>query len=137
MKSNDVEYIPLYVAITYLLNPFSILNCVGQTTTVWSNFFLALYFFGLSRRLKVLTCFALALEVQRNLYPFVLIVPAVLVFSRLQPKKGEQANKEIQYGMHEMISTTLLFALILGGLYYIAFLIMADWKFIDSTLGFM
>jgi GPI-anchor transamidase subunit U len=134
IKYSDLENIPLYVAIAYLLNPYSILNCVGQTTTVWSNFLLALYFFGLSRRLKVLTCFALALEVQRNLYPFVLIVPAVLMFS--ERRVGKKAG-DVAHGRVAIATTTLLFTVILGGLYYVSFLIAKDWKFLDSTLGFI
>jgi GPI-anchor transamidase subunit U len=134
IKHSDLENIPLYVAIAYLLNPYSILNCVGQTTTVWSNFLLALYFFGLSRRLKVLTCLALALEVQRNLYPFVLIVPAVFMFS--EQRFGKKVT-DVTHGRFAMVTTTLLFGLILGGLYYVSFLIAKDWKFFDSTLGFM
>lgn len=37
-----------WVFMAYLLNPFIIANCLGQTTTIYGNFLLAFTMFGLA-----------------------------------------------------------------------------------------
>lgn len=112
--------------MSYLFNPYSILNCVGQTTTVWSNFLLALFFFGITKRSKLLTVVALAMETQNNFYPFILIVPAVLAFTK------ESKNKLAEGGF-----LIALYIAMIAGLNWISFKITGNWSFVDSTIGFM
>lgn len=47
LKERDLFYPPRYVVAIYLFNPYTIFNCVGQTTTVFGNFFLALHLVGM------------------------------------------------------------------------------------------
>lgn len=47
LGGSDFVVPPYYVAIVYLYNPFTVFNCVGQTTTVFCNLFLALFLYGL------------------------------------------------------------------------------------------
>lgn len=126
LKAEDGNTIPLYTIVAYLFNPYSILSCVGQTTTVWSNLLLAIFFYSMTRKWSLPTIVALALETQRNFYPFVLIVPAVLVLTKDSKKK--------------ILSGTIIvvfYCLAVTGLNFAAFSITNNWKFIDSTLGFM
>uniref|UniRef100_U5EXN7 Putative major facilitator superfamily permease n=1 Tax=Corethrella appendiculata TaxID=1370023 RepID=U5EXN7_9DIPT len=127
IQSDDEHSLPFYIALTYLFNPFTIMNCVGQTTTVWSNFLLALMLFALSKRLKFLTCLSLALEVQMNIYPFVLIIPIAIYLAKFNEK-----NKFLDIFV---TISTFLGAFI--GLNYTGFVIVGDWSFIDSTYGFI
>lgn len=127
ISEDDKSNVPVFTAIAYIFNPYSILSCVGQTTTVWSNFLLALFFCGVSKRSKLLACLALALETQRNFYPFVLLIVAIITFSN---DKGKKFTVEAPV-------LALLYAACLSGLYYLAFQIIGSWKFVDSTLGFM
>lgn len=119
--------IPATVAIAYLFNPYAVFNCVGLTTTVWSNFLLAAFFWSLSRRNTLLTCLALALETQRNFYPFVLIVPAVLMLSE---RRGP-----IRWLCAVQIFNA--YALLLAVLNVLGFLIVGNWSFLYATYGFM
>lgn len=126
LKAEDGNTIPLYTIVAYLFNPYSILSCVGQTTTVWSNLLLAIFFYSMTRKWSLPTIVALALETQRNFYPFVLIVPAVLVLTKDSKSK--------------ILSGTIIvvfYCLAVTGLNFAAFSITNNWKFIDSTLGFM
>lgn len=125
-NENDINDVPFYCALAYLFNPYSILNCVGQTTTVWSNLILSLMVYALSKELKIMCLILLALETQRNFYPFILIVPIALAFS--ENSKSKNLSR---------LMTILLFASIFGGLNYLAFIQMGSWKFIDSTYGFI
>lgn len=117
----------MYVAMAYLFNPYSVLNCVGLTTTVWSNFLLAGFFYFLSQRNTVLSCLFLSLETQRNFYPFVLIVPAMLILG----KSGDRLNKA------KMAQVFFIYAGIFVGLNYGAFYLLQDWNFLNATFGFM
>lgn len=47
LKGQDFVLPPYYVAAAYLFNPFTIFNCVGMTTTVFCNFCLAAFLYGL------------------------------------------------------------------------------------------
>ncbi|KXJ69629.1 hypothetical protein RP20_CCG026370 [Aedes albopictus] len=55
ISPDDVRAVPYYVALAYMFNPYSILNCVGQTTTVLSNFLLALFLLGIWRTCSIRT----------------------------------------------------------------------------------
>ncbi|KAG4074147.1 hypothetical protein HA402_014352 [Bradysia odoriphaga] len=127
IKTTDLTEIPVYVAMAYLFNPYSVLNCVGLTTTVWSNFLLAGFFYCLSRKNTVFSCLFLSLETQRNFYPFVLIVPAMLILSR----SGEKLNKA------KMVQVLVIYLSTFVGLNFGAFYLIQDWNFLNATFGFI
>ncbi|XP_058818659.1 phosphatidylinositol glycan anchor biosynthesis class U protein [Topomyia yanbarensis] len=122
----DLESIPFYVALAYMFNPYTILNCVGQTTTVMSNFLLALFLLGMSYRLRLIACVALALETQMNIYPCVLIIPAALFIAE------HHKNRWLS-----VVNTCLTFIAALLWLNYASYKIMGDWSFVDATYGFI
>ncbi|XP_055639754.1 phosphatidylinositol glycan anchor biosynthesis class U protein [Toxorhynchites rutilus septentrionalis] len=126
ISKDDLEYIPYYVALAYMFNPYSILNCVGQTTTVLSNFLLALFLLGTSYRLRIIACVALALETQINIYPCVLIIPSALFIAE------HDKNKTLS-----IIATCLTFLLAFLAVNGAAFGIIGDWSFLDATYGFI
>lgn len=126
MKECDLTEIPFYCALAYLFNPYSILNCVGKTTTVFSNLLLSLMVLALSRQQKFLCLLTLALETQRNFYPMILIVPIALAFS--ESSKAKIVSRT---------ATIITFFGILFGLQYLSFQLMGSWKFLDSTYGFI
>ena len=126
MQSSDLIDIPLYCALAYLFNPYSILNCVGKTTTILSNFLLSATLLTLSKDMKVPCLVALALETQKSFYPFILIVPVALSFS-----EKSKSKTMVRF------MTVLFFSGILFGLHYISYIQMNSWKFLDSTYGFM
>lgn len=126
MQAEDLTEIPFYCALAYLFNPYSILNCVGQTTTIWSNLLLSVMLYALSKRQRLLCLVALALEAQKNFYPIILVVPIALTFSESSKSK--------------ILSRTFTIATFIGilvGLQYLSFQLMGNWKFLDSTYGFI
>lgn len=123
LKPNDMNEIPIFVFITYLLNPFSILSCIGLSSTVFSNFFLATSFFFMSKQ-QLLPCLLfLALETTRNLYPVVFIAPIVLVFG-----KKKTINS---------LMVACMFISMICIISYINYAIMGSWTFLNGTLGFV
>lgn len=134
IKLEDLVDAPSLVAVAYLFNPYSVLNCVAQTTTVWSNLFLAAYFYSMSRKNAVLCCTFLALETIRNLYPFILIVPAAIYLSK---KDGEKVDGEAAFNWSGFSKIIGLFLFTLFGLNLMGSYVLNDWTFLDSTYGFM
>lgn len=47
LSQEELNMAPLYVVSAYLFNPYTVVSCVAQTTTVFANFFLAVYFYSL------------------------------------------------------------------------------------------
>lgn len=139
IKYNDLVDIPAFVALAYLFNPYAIFNCVGQTTTVWSNLFLAAFFYFLVRKQTFLCCLFLALETQRNLYPIELIIPAALYLSSREVKDEDAIDliENTSFKWPILFGVILKFGLILAGLHGISYFIVNDWSFLDATYGFM
>lgn len=130
LSDSSVHTVPHYVLIAYLFNPYSIMNCVGQTMTVWSNFLLAGFLLGLSRRHLILSAVFLALEVQQNLYPLVLCVPLVI--------NHATAEKERRCNWSKAALASAVVAGVLGVVAHLNFALNGqEWSFIDSTFGFM
>lgn len=119
---DDAINVPKYVALAYLFNPFSILNCVCLTSTVFANLFLCLFFYAFVTQKPILSSIALTLTVQQNIYPITLLVPACVHFHHC--KKSWKLF---------LLSFFVFYSLFL---YFCLFLMNYDTSFIESTYGF-
>lgn len=139
IQMSDLIDVPIFVLIAYLFNPYTIFNCVAQTTTVWSNVFLAGFFYFLSRKHLLPCCLCLALETQRNFYPIVLFVPAALYFSRCQMERTDEAdpNENTIVSWKHIVRVSSVFLVTLAITHSVAYAITNDWTFLDATYGFM
>lgn len=139
IKYSDLVDIPVYVALVYLFNPYAIFNCVGQTTTVWSNLFLAGFFYFLIRKQALLCCLCLALETQRNFYPVELIIPAALYLSSYEVKDDDAVDliENTTFKWRDVFIVIGKFSIILAALHFVCYCIVNDWNFMDATYGFM
>lgn len=139
IQVTDLVDVPGLVLIAYLFNPYTIFNCVAQTTTVWSNVFLAGYFYFLSRKQLLPCCLCLALEAQRNFYPIVLIVPAALYLSQVEIERtdGADSDERTTFSWKRIARVSLAFLGTLGVTHSAAYAIANDWTFLDATYGFM
>lgn len=100
-----------------------------MTTTVWSNLFLAAFFFAMSHRNVLLSCLFLALETQRNFYPFVLIVPCVLILS------DDRSGRASRIGKGARVCLVYV-AMMLAGVYF-GIVMIKNHSFLRATYGFM
>nr|XP_036226499.1 phosphatidylinositol glycan anchor biosynthesis class U protein [Bactrocera oleae] len=126
VQASDMDVIPRCVLLAYLFNPLSLLSCAGLTSTVFSNFLLALVLYFLVQRHLIPCVICLALETMRNLYPLVLIAPVVLVFT--------QRSKSTTAGAIGVLALFAAACLAITGFNYA---IIHSWSFIDATLGFI
>ena len=117
-----------HVAAVYLLNPFIILNCVGLTTTVFTNFLLSLTLFSMIKRSTFFSCLSISLLTIQGLYPMTLIVPATIYIAQ------EKQEKDRFFVIGKVVLT---FCSFLAALFYISYLIMGSFSFLRSTIGFI
>lgn len=122
-SGSDKLDIPELVIVAYLFNPLTVLSCVGMTSTVFSNLFLAAFLYCLTKGLLLPCLLILAFETVRSFYPVVLLAPLLLTFS----------GRSIRSGF--LIS--LLFAACCLVISVANFFVLNSWNFLDGTLGFM
>ncbi|XP_015119674.1 phosphatidylinositol glycan anchor biosynthesis class U protein [Diachasma alloeum] len=118
----------LYVPAAYLFNPFIVLNCVGLTTTVFTNLLFSATLLSMIKKSKVGSCFLIALVTLQGLYPMALMVPATIYIAKDLPE-GKR--------LLPITQMVLLFSFFIGSLFYLSFLIMGNWNFIGNTMGFI
>ncbi|EDW37217.1 GL26132 [Drosophila persimilis] len=122
--NDDDNYdIPELVLIAYLFNPLTVLSCIGLTSTVLSNLFLALFLYFLTKGLLLPCIFLLAFETVRSFYPIVLMAPLLLVFARRSFAGG--------------VILSVLFAVACLIIAAASYLVIESWSFLDGTLGFI
>jgi len=125
MDDKDFAIPPSYVAAAYLFNPYTVFNCVGFTTTVFANFFMALFLTGLMYGNLLISALALAICISQNLYPILLISPMFLQFLNVE----KSLNKAIS-----AIIGVAWFGLVLT---YWSYYIYGNWNFLNDTYGFI
>lgn len=118
----------LYIPAAYLLNPFIVSNCVGLTTTVFTNFLLSIALYSMIRRSIVWCSFSIALLTLQGLYPITLIVPATIYIANVKSGNSNGLN---------IVKILITFFTILIALFYISYYIMGSWSFLQSTIGFI
>lgn len=117
----------MYVSAGYLFNPYIILNCVGHTTTVFTNLLYSIALISMIRCSMFWSCLSISLLTLQGLYPISLIVPAVIYIARSNSIKKKR----------NIIIFLLMFASMLTALFCISYYIMGSWSFIWNTLGFI
>lgn len=116
----------LYVCAGYLFNPYIILNCVGLTTTVFTNLLYSIALVSMTRRSILWSCTSIALLTMQGLYPISLMVPATIYVA------GASKDKR-----NSIVTMLITFMSILAVLVAISYYILGSWSFLQSTIGFI
>uniref|UniRef100_A0A8C0W2D4 Phosphatidylinositol glycan anchor biosynthesis class U protein n=1 Tax=Castor canadensis TaxID=51338 RepID=A0A8C0W2D4_CASCN len=74
----EMRYIPLKVALFYLLNPYTVLSCVAKSTCAINNTLIAFFILTTIKGSAFLSAMFLALATYQSLYPITLFVPGLL-----------------------------------------------------------
>lgn len=118
----------LYVSAGYLFNPYIILNCIGLTTTVFTNLLYSIALVSMTRRSILWSCISIALLTLQELYPISLMVPATIYVAGAAGDKTKKIS---------VITMLIVFVSILGALFAVSYYIMGSWSFLGSTIGFI
>ncbi|EFA07117.1 phosphatidylinositol glycan anchor biosynthesis class U protein [Tribolium castaneum] len=87
LSGSDFVNSPVFVASAFLFNPYTIFNCVGQSTVVFHNFFIALFLFCMLSGSVILSVLSLAICTMMSFYPIVLIIPLFLYSNGIYKSK--------------------------------------------------
>ncbi|XP_036101125.1 phosphatidylinositol glycan anchor biosynthesis class U protein isoform X2 [Molossus molossus] len=80
----EMRYIPLKVALFYLLNPYTVLSCVAKSTCAINNTLIAFFILTTIKGSAFLSAIFLALATYQSLYPLTLFVPGLLYLLQRQ-----------------------------------------------------
>lgn len=80
----EMRYIPLKVALFYLLNPYTVLSCVAKSTCAINNTLIAFFILATIKGSAFLSAIFLALATYQSLYPITLFVPGLLYLLQRQ-----------------------------------------------------
>lgn len=127
LSEEELSMAPLYVVSAYLFNPYTVVSCIAQTTTVFANFFLAVYFYSLLHGYREICGISLAFSTLQSVYTAVLIVPACI----------HTAHQHKNRKLYHIMKTVISFAVSLVILVYICSSIAGGWHFLYSTFGFV
>uniref|UniRef100_A0A3Q2CC41 Phosphatidylinositol glycan anchor biosynthesis, class U n=1 Tax=Cyprinodon variegatus TaxID=28743 RepID=A0A3Q2CC41_CYPVA len=130
----EMFYIPLKVAMFYLLNPFTILSCVAKSTCGLNNAVLSLFLLSTIKGNMLLSAIFLCLATYQSIYPLTLCAPAMLYLMQHQyvpvnPRRASFWWLVVQY----------LF-MYLGSLFVIvclSFFLLGSWDYLPSVYGFI
>ncbi|XP_058751285.1 uncharacterized protein LOC131624351 [Vicia villosa] len=79
-EDSDVFLSGELAALVYLWNPFTIVACVGLSTSVIENLMVVLTLYGACARVAPLAAFGWVVATHLSLYPAILIIPVILLF---------------------------------------------------------
>lgn len=87
LKIDEVQQGPIFVLLAYLFNPFSLLSCIGFSTTVFHSFYLSVMLFSLVYGLTIPCSLFLAICSSVSFYPLFLIIPVCIYFNKVHQSK--------------------------------------------------
>ncbi|XP_058807125.1 phosphatidylinositol glycan anchor biosynthesis class U protein [Phymastichus coffea] len=117
-----------YVSAAYLFNPYIVLNCVGLTTTVFTNFLISVTLLAMIKKSTWSFCLSIAFLTLQGLYPVCLIVPAIISVVK------DHKESEVPMKITKIVG---LFLSVLIVLLLTSYYIMGSWSFLKNTLGFI
>ncbi|XP_064888775.1 phosphatidylinositol glycan anchor biosynthesis class U protein isoform X1 [Columba livia] len=130
----EMHYIPLRVALVYLLNPYTVMSCVAKSTCAINNTVLAFFILATIKGSALLSAVFLALATYQSLYPLTLFAPALLYLLQRQfiPIKLKSRSfwlYTMQYAALYLCSLVVIICL--------SFFLLNSWDFIPSVYGFI
>ncbi|XP_041112795.1 phosphatidylinositol glycan anchor biosynthesis class U protein-like isoform X1 [Polyodon spathula] len=130
----EMFYIPLKVALFYLLNPFTVLSCVAKSTCGLNNAVIALFMLSTVKGSSFLSAVFLSLATYQSIYPLTLFAPALLfLLQRLYIPVNVRSPSfwlfTLQFGVMYLGSLLVITCL--------SFFLLGSWDYIFSVYGFI
>ncbi|XP_028854555.1 phosphatidylinositol glycan anchor biosynthesis class U protein [Denticeps clupeoides] len=130
----ELFYVPLKVAMFYLLSPFTILSCVAKSTCGINNAIVALFVLCTIKGSALLSAIFLALATYQSIYPITLFAPALIyLLQRLYIPVNLRRQSfwlfTLQYAFMFVGSLVVIVGL--------SFFLLGSWDYIPSVYGFI
>eukprot|EP00794_Sanderia_malayensis_P018916 gene18916-20820_t len=131
LKEEDLNIIPLLVALLYLFNPYTIFSCVALSTVVVNNVIMSLSLYLLIRGNQYFASMCLSAAAYLSFYPLMLIVPFCI---DKECKVSEDKSSKFTL---KSIKTFFIFLLSSAGLLALSYGMFTSWNFLDATYLFI
>ncbi|XP_054639633.1 phosphatidylinositol glycan anchor biosynthesis class U protein isoform X1 [Dunckerocampus dactyliophorus] len=130
----EMHYIPLKVAMFYLLNPFTILSCVAKSTCGLNNAVVSLFILSTIKGNVLLSAIFLALATYQSIYPLTLCMAALLYLMQRQfiPINIRRVSFWWFVAQYAFMYLGSLFVIIC-----LSFFLLGSWDFLPSVYGFI
>ncbi|KAI7807369.1 phosphatidylinositol glycan anchor biosynthesis class U protein precursor [Triplophysa rosa] len=130
----EMFYIPLKVAMFYLLNPFTILSCVAKSTCGLNNAIIALFILCTLNGSALLSGIFLALATTQSIYPLTLFAPALLFLLQRLYIPVNLWRSSFWLFTSQYVFIYVGSVVVITGL---SFFLLGSWDFIPSVYGFI
>ncbi|KAM9800802.1 phosphatidylinositol glycan anchor biosynthesis class U protein isoform 1-T1 [Syngnathus typhle] len=130
----EMHYIPLKVAMFYLLNPLSVLSCVAKSTCGLNNAVISLFILATVKGNTLLSAVFLALATYQSFYPLTLCAAALLYLMQLQFIPVNACRLSFWWFVAQYAFMYLGSLLVTVGL---SFFLLGSWDFVPSVYGFI
>lgn len=122
---------PVMVGASYLVNPFTLLTCLGRPTSVFGNLFILLSISKACSGAAVTSIFALALASYTSLYPLLLLPPLVLLcYDKLESRQASKTKNSLT---SFAVRQTASLGLSIGILLVLSYALTGSWSFVSSV----
>lgn len=118
--------VPLTVMAFYLVNPYTLVSCVAQSTVILSNLVTAMVLLCMVNRWFSLSCVCIAMSSYLSLYPIMLLVPVTIYAC--------QKSCSVTVPVIKCLTSLIL---MLCGLLYTSYKMDSSWQFVYSVYGFI
>lgn len=95
-----------FVGISYLLLPYTILSCVGLSTSIINNMLISLVILSSTKNYRYLAMIVAALVAHATMYGIVLVVPAILAIEH-QRAKTRKKQVQIDFSSNDFIMSVV------------------------------
>ncbi|RIA78873.1 GPI transamidase subunit PIG-U [Glomus cerebriforme] len=126
LKTKEID--PWIVAGLYLFNPFTIASCLSKSTIIFTNLSIILGTYYSLKNNKSYGMFWIAMASYLSFYPFMLVLPTILMLINDAESKGKNIKSEI-------FSCAGLYAGWLSGLLLLSYFLVGSWDFLEATYG--
>uniref|UniRef100_A0A8C3AEA2 Phosphatidylinositol glycan anchor biosynthesis, class U n=1 Tax=Cyclopterus lumpus TaxID=8103 RepID=A0A8C3AEA2_CYCLU len=130
----EMQYIPLKVAMFYLLNPFTILSCVAKSTCGLNNAVIALFVLSTIKGNVLLSAIFLSLATYQSIYPLTLCAAALLYLLQRQYIPVNLRRFSFWWFVAQYAFMYLGSLFVIVGL---SFFLLGSWDFLPSVYGFI
>ncbi|XP_077384917.1 phosphatidylinositol glycan anchor biosynthesis class U protein isoform X1 [Festucalex cinctus] len=130
----EMHYIPLKVAMFYLLNPFTVLSCVAKSTCGLNNAVVSLFILATVKGNALLSAIFLALATYQSIYPLTLCAAALLYLMQRQFIPINAWRLSFWWFVAQYAFMYVGSLLVMVGL---SFFLLGSWDFLPAVYGFI
>ncbi|GFS50612.1 phosphatidylinositol glycan anchor biosynthesis class U protein [Trichonephila clavipes] len=129
LKSENIAWVPFYVATAYLLSPYSIVSCGGKSTVTFQNMLLAFFMLFTACSNWFFASIILAMLSCHSFYHVTLLIPLAMYVYQIDDKKDRT------WKVLKVLGTIATFVAVTIQLIFTFRSVTGSWHFLWCTYG--